>query len=233
MLPPIQEAVLDLDPRIVFCAAVDRNGYLPTHNRASFHSRSQTDPVWNAANCRNRRVFDDRVGLKAGRSTAPFLLQVYRRDMGGGTSVSDEGSVSTDCRLAGGTGAGCGSPTVRNDRDCPKKTAAHPVDGGGSGVSNDRAASQGRRCTRGRPTDAGDMDPGQGSMARRGPDRTAGRNEWLRRSRADAEDPASLTAMASDPNCVGRQASRGRRGRYRRYERTWDCLLQRVDALFS
>ena len=37
------------------------------------------------ANCRNRRIFGDRVGLKAGRNREPFLLQVYRRDMGGGT----------------------------------------------------------------------------------------------------------------------------------------------------
>jgi methyl-accepting chemotaxis protein len=86
VLPALQEPVLDLDPRIVFCAAVDRNGYLPTHNRRFSHPQSD-DPVWNAANCRNRRLFDDRVGLKAGRSTAPFLLQVYRRDMGGGQSV--------------------------------------------------------------------------------------------------------------------------------------------------
>jgi methyl-accepting chemotaxis protein len=86
ILPPIQEPVLELDARIVFCAAVDRNGYLPTHN-AQFSRPQSNDPVWNAANCRNRRIFDDRVGLKAGRSTAPFLLQVYRRDMGGGQSV--------------------------------------------------------------------------------------------------------------------------------------------------
>lgn len=86
VLPDIQEEVLGLDPRVVFCAAVDRNGYLPTHNR-KFSKPQGADPVWNAANCRNRRIFDDRVGLKAGRSTAPFLLQVYRRDMGGGQSV--------------------------------------------------------------------------------------------------------------------------------------------------
>ena len=83
LLPPIQEAALDFDPRVVFCAAVDRNGYLPTHNRKFSHPQS-ADPVWNAANSRNRRIFDDRVGLKAGRNTEPFLLQVYRRDMGGG-----------------------------------------------------------------------------------------------------------------------------------------------------
>ena len=83
LFPPVQEAALGLSQRVVFCAAVDRNGYLPTHN-AKFSQPQGRDPVWNAANCRNRRVFNDRVGLKAGRNEAPFLLQVYRRDMGGG-----------------------------------------------------------------------------------------------------------------------------------------------------
>ncbi|WP_300520275.1 methyl-accepting chemotaxis protein [Aliiroseovarius sp.] len=83
VLPPILEKALDFDPHIVFCAAVDVNGYLPTHN-VKFSQPQGTDPDWNMAHCRNRRIFDDRVGLKAGRSTAPFLLQVYRRDMGGG-----------------------------------------------------------------------------------------------------------------------------------------------------
>ncbi|WP_375690590.1 methyl-accepting chemotaxis protein [Pseudooceanicola sp. LIPI14-2-Ac024] len=83
VLPPIQEPALDLDPRVVFCAAVDRKGYLPTHNR-KFSQRPGKDPVWNASHCRNRRIFDDRVGMKAGTNTEPFLLQVYRRDMGGG-----------------------------------------------------------------------------------------------------------------------------------------------------
>lgn len=85
-LPPIQEEVLSSDARITFCAAVDRNGYLPTHNLV--YSKPQgPEPVWNAANCRNRRVFNDRTGLSAGRNKRPFLLQTYRRDMGGGTFV--------------------------------------------------------------------------------------------------------------------------------------------------
>lgn len=83
LLPSIQEPLLDTDPQIVFCAAVDRNGYLPTHN-VKFSRPPSKDPEWNAAHCRNRRIFDDRVGLKSGRNTRPFLLQVYRRDMGGG-----------------------------------------------------------------------------------------------------------------------------------------------------
>ena len=83
LLPELQEAVVAALPRVVFCAAVDRNGYLPTHNLA-FSRPQGRDPAWNAAHCRNRRIFDDRAGLAAARSTRPFLLQTYRRDMGGG-----------------------------------------------------------------------------------------------------------------------------------------------------
>ena len=86
VLPELLEPAAAEDARIIFCAAVDRNGYLPVHNRR-FSQPQGRDPVWNAANCRNRRIFNDRVGLKAGRSTAPFLLQTYRRDMGGGNFV--------------------------------------------------------------------------------------------------------------------------------------------------
>jgi methyl-accepting chemotaxis protein len=86
LLPDLQEPILTLDPRIAFCAALDRNGYLPTHNLV--YSKPQgDDPVWNSANCRNRRIFNDRTGLSAGRSTRSFLLQTYRRDMGGGNFV--------------------------------------------------------------------------------------------------------------------------------------------------
>ena len=84
VLPAVQEPLLALDERVTFSAAVDRNGYLPTHNRKFSHPQT-ADPVWNTANCRNRRVFDDRTGLAAARNTKPFLLQTYRRDMGGGT----------------------------------------------------------------------------------------------------------------------------------------------------
>ena len=85
-LASLQETLLGSDPKIVFCAAVDRNGYLPTHNKA-FSQPQSKDPSWNAAHCRNRRIFNDRVGLRAGRSSAPFVLQIYRRDMGGGDFV--------------------------------------------------------------------------------------------------------------------------------------------------
>ena len=86
LLPDVQERMLKLSPKVVFCAAVDRNGYLPTHN-LKFSKPQGADPAWNAANSRNRRIFNDRTGLAAGRSQRRFLLQTYRRDMGGGTHV--------------------------------------------------------------------------------------------------------------------------------------------------
>ncbi|MGW9229951.1 methyl-accepting chemotaxis protein [Pseudorhizobium sp. NPDC055634] len=87
VLPAIQEKAAASDERVAFCACVDENGYLPTHNRKFSHPQRPGDVEWNTANCRNRRMFNDRVGLAAGRNTEPFLLQTYRRDMGGGQYV--------------------------------------------------------------------------------------------------------------------------------------------------
>lgn len=87
LLPALQEPVLGMSDRVAFCVAVDDNGYLPTHNLKFSQPQKPGDPVWNTANCRNRRIFNDRVGLAAGRSTEPFLVQTYRRDMGGGNFV--------------------------------------------------------------------------------------------------------------------------------------------------
>ncbi len=86
VLPKIQEAALDFMPEVVFCAAVNPDGFLPTHN-LKFAKTPGDDPDWNQANCRNRRIFNDRVGLKSGNNTEQFLLQVYRREMGGGEFV--------------------------------------------------------------------------------------------------------------------------------------------------
>jgi len=86
VLPPIQEKILELDEKVVFSAAVDRNGFLPTHN-LKISKPQGPDPVWNNANCRNRRMFNDRTGLAAGQNKEKFLLQTYRRDMGGGKFV--------------------------------------------------------------------------------------------------------------------------------------------------
>ena len=87
LLPPIQEPLLASDARMTFCAAVDRNGYLPVHNRLYSKPQKPDDPAWNLANCRNRRVFDDRAGLCASRNARPYLIQSYPRDMGNGVVV--------------------------------------------------------------------------------------------------------------------------------------------------
>jgi methyl-accepting chemotaxis protein len=87
ILPPIQERVLEQDDRMVFCAAVDRNAWLPVHNRIYSQPQRPDDPVWNVAHCRNRRIFDDRAGLSAARNIRPWLIQTYNRDLGGGSFI--------------------------------------------------------------------------------------------------------------------------------------------------
>ena len=86
VLPSIQDPIQKSDPRIVFCVAWARSGYLPTHN-PNYRLPQGSDPVWNNANCRNRRLFTDRAVKKVAANTKPFLLQTYRRDMGGGNFV--------------------------------------------------------------------------------------------------------------------------------------------------
>ena len=86
ILRDVLEEALQFDDRVVFCAPIDRNGYIPTHN-SKFSKPQGSDPVWNAANCRNRRFFKDRVGLAAGANCEPFLVQTYQRDMGEGRKV--------------------------------------------------------------------------------------------------------------------------------------------------
>jgi methyl-accepting chemotaxis protein len=86
-LPDFQDKFLATDPRMAFCAAIDRNGYLPVHN--SIYSKPQRpgDVAFNTANSRNRRIFNDPAGLAAGRNTRAYLIQSYARDMGNGTTV--------------------------------------------------------------------------------------------------------------------------------------------------
>jgi methyl-accepting chemotaxis protein len=86
-MTPLQERLKSSDPAIVFSCAVDRNGYLPVHNLEYSKPQRPDDVVWNTANARNRRIFDDRAGLTCARSTQPYMIHAYRRDMGGGNVV--------------------------------------------------------------------------------------------------------------------------------------------------
>jgi methyl-accepting chemotaxis protein len=86
-LPPFQEAFLVKDPRMVFCVMIDRNGYLPVHNKVYSHPQRPGDVAWNTANSRNRRIFNDPAGLAAGRNLRSYLIQSYARDMGNGNTI--------------------------------------------------------------------------------------------------------------------------------------------------
>ena len=86
LFPQVQERLLGLNDKVVFCIAVDRNGYVATHNAKYCHPQ-RGDLVWDTANSRYRRIFNDRTGLASARNLRPFLLQTYRRDMGGGRFV--------------------------------------------------------------------------------------------------------------------------------------------------
>lgn len=69
------------DQSVVFAVAVDRNGYLPTHNTRFQHpitGDQKKDLVGN----RTKRMFNDPVGLKAAQNEKEAFLQVYNRDTG-------------------------------------------------------------------------------------------------------------------------------------------------------
>ncbi|MBC8057400.1 MAG: chemotaxis protein [Rhizobiales bacterium] len=86
LFPAVQERMLGLSQKVVFCIAVDRNGYVATHNK-KYNNPQRGDLAWDSANSRYRRIFADRTGLASARNERPFLLQTYRRDMGGGSFI--------------------------------------------------------------------------------------------------------------------------------------------------
>jgi len=86
LFPQVQERVLGLSEKVAFAISADRNGYVATHNRKHSHPQ-RGDLAWDTANSRYRRIFNDRTGLSSARNQRPFLLQTYRRDMGGGNLV--------------------------------------------------------------------------------------------------------------------------------------------------
>jgi methyl-accepting chemotaxis protein len=76
----LEESFLQ-DSDVLFAAAVDINGYLPTHNKK--YSQALTGDVKkDVANSRTKRIFNDVTGLGAAKNTQPYLRQVYQRDTG-------------------------------------------------------------------------------------------------------------------------------------------------------
>ncbi|NNC48047.1 MAG: chemotaxis protein [Sphingomonas sp.] len=80
VIQPILDEVIQGDNRIIGTTIGDENGHLPTH----LTSRSQpqgSDPVWNDANCRNRRIMMDDQTRFAHGSDKPSLM-TYRMTRG-------------------------------------------------------------------------------------------------------------------------------------------------------
>lgn len=77
----ILDKYLEKDSRLLFVVAVDRNGYLPTHN-SKYSMPLTSDSDYNTKFSREKRLFNDRTGLAAAKNTAPFFLQKYSRDTG-------------------------------------------------------------------------------------------------------------------------------------------------------
>ncbi|MFH0783487.1 MAG: chemotaxis protein [Pseudomonadota bacterium] len=80
-LKVILDKYVEKDSRILFVVAVDKNGYLPTHN-SKYSMPLTSDPDYNTKYSREKRLFNDRTGLAAAKNTQPFLLQKYSRDTG-------------------------------------------------------------------------------------------------------------------------------------------------------
>lgn len=88
LIPSLIERYMGLDKRMVFAIPVDRNGYIPVHTKAASQPQRKGEREWNMGNSRNRRIFDDRAGLLAGRLMQPYLVQSYFRDMGNGNRTA-------------------------------------------------------------------------------------------------------------------------------------------------
>ena len=71
----IYESGLDKENGLISMIAVDTNGYCPIHIR--MYSVHSGDPAKDLTLSRHKRKYDDPVGLRAARNTAPFVAQTY------------------------------------------------------------------------------------------------------------------------------------------------------------
>jgi len=80
-LPAVQEALLEQCKSAVYAICIDRNAYVPTHNRKFSQPLTGNEKI-DFVNSRSKRLFDDPVGKRCGAHEQAFLLQTYRRDTG-------------------------------------------------------------------------------------------------------------------------------------------------------
>jgi methyl-accepting chemotaxis protein len=81
----LQDEFLKSDDMVVFAVLVDRNGYLPTHN-TKYSQKLTGDAEKDKVGNRTKRIFNDPVGLAAGKYDGKdgngYLQQIYKRDTG-------------------------------------------------------------------------------------------------------------------------------------------------------
>jgi methyl-accepting chemotaxis protein len=78
---PVLDRLQARVPALHGSAISSLDGYLPTHMSDRSH-KPGTDPVWNDANCRNKRIFMDDITRKACESDKPVMLSTYRMTRG-------------------------------------------------------------------------------------------------------------------------------------------------------
>lgn len=79
-LPGLQEPMLT-KLGLSYAIACDRQGYVPTHNRA-VSLEPTGDYTHDLKFCRSKRIFNDPTGSRCGAHEKPLLLQTYKRDTG-------------------------------------------------------------------------------------------------------------------------------------------------------
>lgn len=81
----VQDALVEEDDDVVFAVLVDKNGYLPVHN-SKFSLPLTGNIEKDKLDNRTKRIFDDPVGLAAGKydgsDNNKILRQIYQRDTG-------------------------------------------------------------------------------------------------------------------------------------------------------
>jgi len=80
-LPKIQEKYLQSIPSLMYSAAANKDGYLPTHNNV-FAKPPTGDYETDLLHSRSKRLFTDALSIRCGTHTQEALLQTYKRDTG-------------------------------------------------------------------------------------------------------------------------------------------------------
>ena len=81
VLPPLQESLLEKNPKASYAIAIDLRGYVPTHNNR-FCQPLTGNPEKDLVGNRTKRIFDDKTGARCGAHTNNVLVQTYKRDTG-------------------------------------------------------------------------------------------------------------------------------------------------------